>query len=304
MKTNHNNRRAFTLIELLVVIAIIAILAAILFPVFAQAKEAAKKTQSISNAKQTGTAFMIYTADYDDLMPNMMLMAAAGTWTTAGADIPADYRVDTNVNTLWGARHGAYWANAVQPYMKNYQLFEIAGAPVEATTLVPLPGKRPHKAGFLVNGLLNNMSQTAVSEVSRVPLLWPGNGHSNREGLSLANPFLRCSGSAAIACRFQSGFDGSGGTQTFGHTRWTQTNKTAVHTGGTVFVRTDTSTKFVRLASPGATDNFNLLDPYRSYSATGVGATSISCRRPGETSYYWCHFRPDWDFTFVGWETL
>lgn len=63
------NRRGFTLIELLVVIAIIAILAAILFPVFAQAKEAAKKTQSISHMKQNGTATLIYVADYDDLFP-------------------------------------------------------------------------------------------------------------------------------------------------------------------------------------------------------------------------------------------
>src|SRR4051794_32978422 len=59
-------RRAFTLIELLVVIAIIAILAAILFPVFAQAKEAAKKTSEISNFNQIGKATAMYTADFDD----------------------------------------------------------------------------------------------------------------------------------------------------------------------------------------------------------------------------------------------
>ncbi|RYG26829.1 prepilin-type N-terminal cleavage/methylation domain-containing protein [bacterium] len=62
-------KKAFTLIELLVVIAIIAILAAILFPVFAQAKAAAKKTSSLSNVKQLGTALNIYGADADDMSP-------------------------------------------------------------------------------------------------------------------------------------------------------------------------------------------------------------------------------------------
>jgi prepilin-type N-terminal cleavage/methylation domain-containing protein len=62
-------RRGFTLIELLVVIAIIAILAAILFPVFAQAREAARKAQCLSNTKQFGTAVMMYVQDYDDYYP-------------------------------------------------------------------------------------------------------------------------------------------------------------------------------------------------------------------------------------------
>ena len=62
-------KRAFTLIELLVVIAIIAILAAILFPVFAQAKLAAKKAVSISNQKQHGLGILLYSGDYDDMYP-------------------------------------------------------------------------------------------------------------------------------------------------------------------------------------------------------------------------------------------
>lgn len=73
--------KAFTLIELLVVIAIIAILAAILFPVFAQAKEAAKKTQSISNLKQIGLAWTMYSGDYDDTIMRVRI-AGPGTKVT------------------------------------------------------------------------------------------------------------------------------------------------------------------------------------------------------------------------------
>ncbi len=67
----------FTLIELLVVIAIIAILAALLFPVFAQAKEAAKKTACLSNTKQIATAFLMYQTDNDDGFPNT---GESGLW--------------------------------------------------------------------------------------------------------------------------------------------------------------------------------------------------------------------------------
>lgn len=66
--SEQGQRRAFTLIELLVVIAIIAILAAILFPVFARAREAARATACRSNLKQIGTAMAMYTQDYDEML--------------------------------------------------------------------------------------------------------------------------------------------------------------------------------------------------------------------------------------------
>lgn len=95
-------RSAFTLIELLVVIAIIAILAAILFPVFAQAKAAAKGAVSLSNAKQQGLAVMMYTSDADD---------TAVLDTAWGGGYP-----------IWYGSAGsdfAPWSYLIQPYMKN-----------------------------------------------------------------------------------------------------------------------------------------------------------------------------------------
>ena len=79
-ESSPTHNRAFTLIELLVVIAIIAILAAILFPVFAQAKAAAKKTVAISNLKQIGLAWLMYGGDYDD---TLMRVRIAGPGTLA-----------------------------------------------------------------------------------------------------------------------------------------------------------------------------------------------------------------------------
>lgn len=76
------SRRGFTLIELLVVIAIIAILASILFPVFAQAREAARKTTCTSNLKQVGIALGLYTQDYDETFPWAASNLGGGTAVT------------------------------------------------------------------------------------------------------------------------------------------------------------------------------------------------------------------------------
>jgi len=77
-----SNRAGFTLIELLVVIAIIAILAAILFPVFAQARDKARQAACLSNFKQIGLAIMMYTQDYDESYPNSTFNNGPSGWTS------------------------------------------------------------------------------------------------------------------------------------------------------------------------------------------------------------------------------
>lgn len=108
-----NFRQAFTLIELLVVIAIIAILAAILFPVFAQAKDAAKTTSALSNLKQTGLGIIMYTNDSDDSFPLMWSddPTGQGLWTWQGKVLPYTSSWGVMLNPKVSPPSGtyAYW---------------------------------------------------------------------------------------------------------------------------------------------------------------------------------------------------
>ncbi len=111
-------RRGFTLIELLVVIAIIAILAAILFPVFSQAREKARQTQCISNLRNIAMAAMQYVNDYDErFMPHEC-------WACGGQ---------------WGARHDPHqrWSVRIQPYTRNIQIFECPSGGTERINTSP-----------------------------------------------------------------------------------------------------------------------------------------------------------------------
>src|SRR5579871_4500633 len=104
MNTHRRKRGAagFTLIELLVVIAIIAILAAILFPVFAQAREKARQASCLSNSKQIGTALLMYVQDYDEQFPT-------GRYNPYNANA-ADY--------------GKGWAGSIYAYTKSAQILK------------------------------------------------------------------------------------------------------------------------------------------------------------------------------------
>jgi prepilin-type N-terminal cleavage/methylation domain-containing protein len=305
-----NSTGGFTLIELLVVIAIIAILAAILFPVFAQAKEAAKKTQAISNFKQIGTAGVMYSADWNDKLPlGATRRVTDGAWRIASHPVPADSA------TGWTANHsitsaGSHWGNSIQPYMKNYDMYLQPGQ-VQGDRGWGVQDFAPEVyVGVAFNGLLTELSTTEVEAISKVPMFWTGTGNIATKNRAYAVPNLRCDD--APTCRFNPNGSAGGSSQSnqtyfLSFRSWGPYSVWNFNKGG-VFVHTDTSATFRRIGL-GEDPNFNLdwkNDPYarvRATDTTPMGSsftywtnvgTNCEPEIPGNPDFqYACFFRPD-----------
>lgn len=286
-------KKAFTLIELLVVIAIIAILAAILFPVFAQAKEAAKKTSSLSNFKQYGTAMTIYAADNDDVFPLTMSPISAGGWRwNFLTSTPNGWR-NNGVQNIEPRRSedGQHWANSTFPYIKNQDMYALNGIQNVSVVNDPVtPGMRQTNVGISMNGFLHSYSITAVAQPSRLPLLWAGAGRQNRIGFALTNPVLVCNQPVA-ACQFNpAGAAQPGG----GQGAWFGMASIYVYGQGMHFTAADTSAKFrnLRMVNDGGT---TLTRDYNNnpFAQMNVDTTPISMWFCGG---YACVFRPDQEY--------
>lgn len=170
-------RHGFTLIELLVVIAIIAILAAILFPVFAQAREAARKSSCLSNTKQFGTAAMMYVQDYDELYP-LSIYPNFGTGTMRAFSV----------------------FDAVMPYVKNAGIMQCPSAPNEMdwelflsqppTSIVPSPGCMGGALGGSMGNfkLFSYNANYAVFQEGRPNPYFGGGGDPPTSMAALARP--------------------------------------------------------------------------------------------------------------------
>jgi prepilin-type N-terminal cleavage/methylation domain-containing protein/prepilin-type processing-associated H-X9-DG protein len=293
---------AFTLIELLVVIAIIAILAAILFPVFAQARDKARQTSCISNQKQLGLAFAQYTQDYDELFP----IAAAYSCAVTGTCWMYNYNVQTPYNWRTSQKGqgrelaaAQYWANTLQPYVKNYGVYVCPSCPVVRNVGIDAdyasPVVPPVPSSYTMNGLLNSYSLASVVAPSTLPVVWEGRGKDARLGFSFANPSLICNdgtqpcyykpatnpGTPARQCAAGNG--GQGAMYVIQNAAGTNVTM-YIHSGGATFLYVDTHAKWHKL---GNADKH--YDPYVNYDASG-----------NPTSYWWdgcfsCLFRPDWD---------
>jgi prepilin-type N-terminal cleavage/methylation domain-containing protein/prepilin-type processing-associated H-X9-DG protein len=155
MKASPRTRRGFTLIELLVVIAIIAILAAILFPVFAQARERARGISCVSNMKQMGTAMMMYVQDYDETFPIPHLRVATinGGGQTA---MPIDSQLD--------------------PYVKNDQIWHC---PSDATPIVTDVIKAHFWDGNKYNPDISSIVTRSYSYIGRINTAGGGTADPN-----------------------------------------------------------------------------------------------------------------------------
>ena len=120
--------KAFTLIELLVVIAIISILAAILFPVFARARENARRTSCLSNMKQIGLGVMQYTQDYDEKYPIAWYGTSAANIDTNPSKPSGRFRVGSPIGNY------VTWMDFIFPYVKSTQLFVCPSTRVGSPT--------------------------------------------------------------------------------------------------------------------------------------------------------------------------
>ena len=310
---NRSHRQsAFTLIELLVVIAIIAILAAILFPVFAQAKEAAKKTAALSNVKQMGTAMQIYLTDYDDVYPqSIVFFGGTAPQNTLAWPYPAGWLTGWSGGPVGDNAEQSYWSASIQPYMKNFQLTQVPGMAEKylfAGDATAPQSKKPERMGLVFNGLLNTYNATAIENVSMVPALWSGRGAQNHIGRATSNPNLFCGpgSTSGSSCVFNAGGPANAGAS---YSRWYWDGNAGpradTYSRGIVVARADSSAKFYKL-SMSTTVNTNVLEPWSSYTAQGYpnGMRLCTMNQAEVAAWHHCFFRPDQDGTRTKWQAI
>ncbi|NUL82801.1 MAG: prepilin-type N-terminal cleavage/methylation domain-containing protein [Armatimonadetes bacterium] len=293
--------KAFTLIELLVVIAIIAILAAILFPVFAQARDKARQTACLSNSKQMGISTMMYLQDWDELFPNAMGLhvpgAPANPWQFAML-IPHDWSNTEGSHTgaFRGLASQVTWMNTLQPYVKNWGVMDCPSSPHRQRAGWPLsdytsPRRPPGATNMTYNGILHDFPQARVARPANLPLFFEGRGKAQEIGFIISNPTIRCDPSDARPCRYFSCTYGASGTPYPTSAMFLKLASAWIHAGGMIFVHADGHAAWRRLGAtlaPNPTDH--RVDPSTNYDFTG-----------NSTHYWWdgCNawlFRPDYEF--------
>lgn len=274
-------RKGFTLIELLVVIAIIAILAAILFPVFAQAREKARQTTCTSNSNQVLKAFLMYINDYDETMP-LAFPLQQDRWTfNAIVTTPYDWRPSTPA--VYEIRRSV-WANAIQPYMKNFDAYGCPSGVEWRVSGVPEynnPARPPAPMTFAYNGLLHRYSYAGIAKPAQLIMAWEGLGKTKTMGFSWSNFSLNCTQSETQAsCVYRGGNTYPCSVIIVNDLNQWYPNTFWVHNYGITFGFADGHVTWRRVGAniaPATTDWRR--DPFSQYDARGIpkGAWGYQC---------------------------
>ncbi|GIV02052.1 MAG: hypothetical protein KatS3mg015_0882 [Fimbriimonadales bacterium] len=289
-------RKAFTLIELLVVIAIIAILAAILFPVFAQAKEKAKQTQCLSNLNQLGKSLALYLSDHDDTYPLAFTHNGSQWLFQTYHPVPNDWNM--NDSDAMQSQFGMFWANSLFAYIQNWGVYECpSGVELQLAGVNYAESQwdeqRPRRTGYNFNGLLHGYNASGIVNPAELIAIWEGRGKVNILGYGLPNPFLQCNAGIGVRCLFTPGDLPTGGMYSGLGTYW-------IHNKGIQASFADTHSKWRRVGAqwsrtPSGGQPFTdwRVDPFTGYNDRGI---------PGS---YWQEadgfghaflFRPTYDF--------
>lgn len=234
--------RAFTLIELLIVIAIIAILAAILFPVFARAKDSAKQTVDLAHIKQVGLSNIMYNADYDQ---NYLTFPYADTWSSPSYS---------------NGEKGPYWTDRLMPYVKSGDIF--ATLPNTDPAFYPRGYWKPGASGsgqplrYRVTFALNHL----ISHADFHPD-WPGSSQetaiNDQAATVLVGPqqqpftFSSCQPSSPGSLNMDLVWNISDPQAGYGFELWGQKGLDGGFHGGANFTFVDGHAKFARTVNAG-----------------------------------------------------
>ena len=212
----HNTRQGFTLIELLVVIAIIAILAAILFPVFARARENARRSSCQSNLKQIGLGILQYTQDYDERYPSSEMDynnpgtgLVQATWDTVIQPYvkSSQLLVCPSDSASQRVTHPIYGANTTRSYSATTQVFgayintgsaplSLAAIPETALTVMVAERDQPNFATWTYYGRVDNLgSELAYRHLETANFLYC-DGHVKTQKGKAGGPYPRLQGYA------------------------------------------------------------------------------------------------------------
>jgi prepilin-type N-terminal cleavage/methylation domain-containing protein/prepilin-type processing-associated H-X9-DG protein len=228
------NRRGFTLIELLVVIAIIAILAAILFPVFAKAREKARQTSCLSNMRQLGTAALSYAQDYDE----RYALPTAFNGTTVYWNFSLPVPAWSGWEFLNMQSH-----NAHQPYIKNYQLYTCPSAP-----RVNQYDPNDTWIGYAFNYCLGGRSEAGTVEPTTT-ISWCEWGENRGNGALNIPAYGAYNSGGHSAANWYNAFRHTGAQEAI---MWGSAADQTIHNGGLNYTYADGHAKWQRSGSAGS----------------------------------------------------